>query len=475
MLVVRYLVCCLVFLLSQPACAWQDQQSESVDFSRDVRPIFSDTCFKCHGPDESSREADLRLDSRESVFEDLEIVVAGDLDGSELYLRLISDDHDMLMPPPDSGRSLTQEQINTIRRWIEQGAHWGEHWSLVPPVKPDLPDVEQSAWPHNDIDRFVLHQQQPRGLSPSPEADRRTLARRAALDLTGLPPTPGQVQAFVDDTSDNAWDSYIDMLMSTPQYGEHMTRYWLDAVRYGDTHGLHLDNYREHWPYRDWIINAFNTNQPFDQFASEQLAGDLMPQPTREQLIATGFNRSHVTTNEGGSIKEEVRIRNVTDRVSTFGTVFLGMTLGCASCHDHKFDPVSQTEFYALSGYFNSLDGDPMDGNIKDHAPVLMGGSEEQLAQLGELESELNRIEERIREQVAAWNYVEPDHPPTVNPPPVEEYWIDDDLPASEIKHGAWQSGDDQSQPVHRGKTSFVHEAEDGQQYFVQKVETPWT
>lgn len=449
-------------------------QERVVDFSRDIRPIFSDTCYKCHGPDAEAREADLRFDSRENVFVDLEVVVAGDPDESELYLRLISDDADMLMPPPESGRSLSPDQIRMFRNWIEQGAKWGPHWSLATPTKPALPIVGDGDWPRNEIDHFVLHQIELQSMKPSVEADRRTLARRLALDLTGLPPTAKQLNEFLTNTSGDAYEEYVDALIATPQYGEHMARYWLDIVRYGDTHGLHLDNYREHWPYRDWIINAFNSNQPYDQFSIEQLAGDLLDNPARDQLIATGFNRSHVTTNEGGSIKDEIKVRNVVDRTATFGTVFLGLTVGCAQCHDHKFDPISQREFYSLFAYFNSLDGDPMDGNVKDHAPVLMVGTTEQLKELENLNTEIETIKKTIAETVANWKYVEPDDPPGVNPEPVEDIWIDDELPESEIKTGEWKPTSEESQPVHHGKVSFIHKAEGGQQYVIQKTSQPW-
>ena len=244
-------------------------------------------------------------------------------------------------------------------------------------------------------------------------------------------------------------------------------------MRYGDTHGVHLDNYREHWPYRDWIIRSFNDNKPFDEFATEQLAGDLLPNPTRDQLVATGFNRSHVTTAEGGSIKEEVRVRNVVDRTATFGTVFLGMTLGCAQCHDHKFDPISQKEFYSLYAYFNSLDGDPMDGNVKDHPPSIMVGTAEQQNQLEAYEKEITDLRNSIQALVKNWNYVEPDDPPAVNPEPIEEIWIDDSLPNSGIVHGAWKKTPAEG-PVHTGSTSYVHTASGNQQYFVQDTEQPW-
>ncbi|MDG2014636.1 MAG: PSD1 and planctomycete cytochrome C domain-containing protein, partial [Pirellulaceae bacterium] len=443
-----------------------------VNFSRDIRPLLSNTCFKCHGPDANTREAGLRLDSQASAIEESDAIIAGDSDASELFQRLISDDPDTLMPPPESGRSLTPEQIELIRKWIDQGASWGNHWSLVPPQRTVPPPVDLS-WKRNQIDAFVMHRLKENGMQPSVEADRRTLARRVALDLTGLPPSADQLAAFLDDPSPTAYERYVDQLIASPQYGEHMARHWLDVVRYGDTHGLHLDNYREHWPYRDWIINAFNQNKPYDQFSIEQLAGDLLEEPTRDQLIATGFNRSHVTTAEGGSIKEEVKVRNVVDRTSTFGTVFLGMTLGCAQCHDHKFDPISQREFYSLFAYFNSLDGDPMDGNVKDHQPSMLVGSEEELNTVKTLDAQADELKQSITTLVEQWKYNEPDDPPAVDPQPVQELWIDDTLPKSGISEGAW-TPTAAGGPVQMGAVSFVHKATGNQQYFLQNVEQPW-
>ncbi len=452
--------------------AWPQTSDEPVNFSRDIRPLFSNTCFKCHGPDSNTREAGLRLDSEHNVFEEAEVVVAGQPAASELFQRLVSDDADLLMPPPESGRSLTPQQIELIRKWIEQGAQWGPHWSFVPPTSPPIPDLN-SDWPRNGIDHFVLNQLQQRSMQPSPPADRRTLARRLALDLTGLPPDPADLQAFIEDDSAAAYERLVDKLMASPHYGEHMARHWLDLVRYGDTHGLHLDNYREHWPYRDWIIHSFNANQPYDQFSIEQLAGDLLDDATPDQLVATGFNRSHVTTNEGGSIKDEVLVRNVVDRTSTFGTVYLGLTIGCAQCHDHKFDPVTQRDFYSLFAYFNSLDGDPMDGNVKDHQPAMMVGSETQLAELEQLQQQISGLDQSLADLVANWQYLEPDDPPAVNPEPVTQIWIDEQVPAGEIKHGAW-SVSGAPAPVHQGEVSFVHSAEGNQQYVVQKIQQPW-
>ena len=372
-----------------------------VQFNRDVRPLLSEHCFKCHGPDETHREADLRLDLREHLYEDqgggYQAVVPGTPDKSELMRRIVAEDVGERMPP-EGEEPLTAEQVEIIRRWIEQGAAWSQHWSFNAPERPDLPTVKRPEWIRNPIDQFVLKRMEAAGLEPSPEADRRTLIRRVTLDLIGLPPTPEEVQAFLNDRSPNAYERVVNRLLRSEHYGEHMARSWLDAARYGDTHGLHLDNYREMWPYRDWVIRAFNQNLPFDQFTVHQLAGDLLNDATEDQIIATGFNRCHVTTNEGGSIAEEVYVRNVVDRVSTTGVVFMGLTLGCAVCHDHKFDPVSQKEFYELFAFFNSMDGPSMDGNVKDHAPSMRVPTQQQRERIASIQRDSEELT-AIRDQ----------------------------------------------------------------------------
>ncbi len=371
---------------SEQSAAVATQPATSVDYLRDVRPILSEACYACHGPDEASREAELRLDQLESATSETPsgsvAIVPGKPGESELVRRISSEDPDEVMPPIDSGKTLTPDQISLVRRWIEQGAPWKEHWAFVPPRRQELPLVSDQGWPQNAIDYFVLAKLDQREWKPSPEAEKETLIRRVTFDLTGLPPTPVEVDNFLADKSPAAYQRVVDRLLQSPHYGEHMARFWLDAARYGDTHGMHYDNYREMWLYRDWVVKAFNDNVPYDQFTIEQLAGDLLPNPTTDQLVATGFCRCHVTTNEGGSIEEEVYVRNVVDRVSTAGTVFLGLTLGCAVCHDHKFDPITQRDFYQLFAFFNSLDGPALDGNVKDTAPVVSVPSREQAASL---------------------------------------------------------------------------------------------
>ncbi|HUG20715.1 MAG TPA: PSD1 and planctomycete cytochrome C domain-containing protein, partial [Planctomycetaceae bacterium] len=368
----------------------------------DIRPILSDNCFACHGPDEGARESGLRIDLKPNMFakadSDETIVVPGKPADSELYRRLTSDDPDTRMPPAESTKVIKPEQRELIRKWIEQGAVWQDHWAYQPPVRPELPEVKHADRVRNPIDRFILARLEKEGLTPSEQADKATLLRRVTFDLTGVPPTIQEIEYFLNDDSPDAYENVVDRLLQSPRYGEHMARFWLDAVRYGDTHGLHLDNYREIWPYRDWVIQAFNENMPFDQFATEQLAGDLLENATRDQQIATGYIRCNVSTSEGGSISEEVYVRNVVDRVVNFGTVFMGTTFDCTRCHDHKFDPLTQHDFYSLFAYFNSIDGSPLDGNKKDHEPVLPVPDAEQEQQLAELNERIAALQKSINQ-----------------------------------------------------------------------------
>ncbi|MFK7787948.1 MAG: DUF1553 domain-containing protein [Phycisphaeraceae bacterium] len=379
--------------------------SDEVSFARDVQPILANHCYTCHGPDAGSREAKLRLDVRESALK-RDTIVPGNPDDSELIYRILSEDKVEQMPPPRFHKPLSDQQKQTLKQWIAQGAAYGEHWSFVAPKQLPLPKVKQADWALNAIDTYVLGKLEASGLAPADPANRRTLIRRATLDLTGLPPTAQEVHTFLADKSGNAYEKVIDRLLASPRYGEHMTRYWLDAVRYGDTHGLHLDNYRSIWPYRDWIIRSFNGNMPFDQFTIEQIAGDLIRDASRDQLVASGYNRCNITTSEGGTIPEEVYVRNVIDRVETTGTVWLGLTTACASCHDHKYDPISQKEFYELFAFFNSFDGNPRDNNRADHAPALRLHDETTLQKLVELDKQLAFVQADLEAYI---KQVEPD------------------------------------------------------------------
>ncbi len=376
--------------------AWGEDRK--IEYNRDIRPILSEYCFRCHGPDSASRKADLRLDRREEAVK-AGAIAPGNLDESEIAARITSEDPDEMMPPPSSKKTLAADQKEALKRWIAQGAEYQPHWSFIAPKKPALPAVKNESWVRNPIDRFVLAKLEEMGLSPAPEADRRTIARRLALDFTGLPPKPEQVEAFVNDTDGNAYEKYVDSLLASPHWGEHRGRYWLDAARYGDTNGIHFDNFREMWTYRDWLIKAFNTNIPFDQFTIEQLAGDLLPNPTPEQRIASGFNRCNITTNEGGAIDEEYLVLYTRDRTETTSQVWLGLTAGCAVCHDHKFDPLSQKEFYELAAFFNNTTQNAMDGNIKDTPPIIFVPMESDRTSWGLIGGQIAEASKKVEER----------------------------------------------------------------------------
>lgn len=345
-------------------------------FNRDIRPILSENCFHCHGPDPGTRKAGLRLDTKEGFFAGTEkrgpTIVSGKPTESPLYERIMTTDEDDVMPPPESHKTLKPQEKEVLRKWIELGAPWQPHWSFIKPERPAVPVALAEGFPiRNPVDAFVLEKLRENSLSPALEADRRTLARRLSLDLTGLVPSLEEAAAFVADTSPDYYEKYVDQLMARPEYGEHRGRYWLDAARYADTHGLHFDNYREIWPFRDWVINALNQNKPFDQFTIEQIAGDLLPNPTKDQLAATGFHRCNITTNEGGTIPEENLANYARERVETTSWVWLGITANCATCHDHKFDPVTMKDFYSMSAFFRNTTQAAMDGNVRDTAPSI--------------------------------------------------------------------------------------------------------
>ncbi len=382
--------------------------AKPVDFQREVRPILAENCFACHGPDVSTRKVSLRLDLPQDTLvarRNGTPVVPGKPDESLLYKKITEENPARRMPPPSTHKTLTDAQKDTIKRWIAQGAAWNQHWAFVAPARPALPAVKDQKWARTPIDRFVLAKIEHAGLTPNAEADRRALIRRVSLDLTGLPPDPDDVAAFVADTSSDAYAKVVARLLASPHYGEHRARYWLDAARYGDTNGLHYDNYRGGiWPYRDWVVRAFNGNMPFDRFAVEQIAGDLLPNPTLDQLIATGFVRSNTTTNENGVIEEEVRFQYIKDRADTTGTVFLGLTVACATCHDHKFDPITQKDHYALEAFFNNTTERVMDNNRPDPPPVVIVPDDRDRARWLELEGLRKSLRSRLRAMHAARN-----------------------------------------------------------------------
>jgi hypothetical protein len=393
--IVRKAVWCGVIVAIGSGAAVADSADSSVSFNRDIRPILVEHCFSCHGADSASRQADLRLDRRDDAVAQ-GAIVPGDPDSSPLLDRIFSDDPEAVMPPPATKKPLSAEQKEQLTKWIAGGAAYEPHWSFIPPVKPPLPAVTQEGWVRNEIDRFILAGLEAAGLEPAPEADRRSLARRAALDITGLPPDPAAVEIFVADPRPDAYDRYVDALLTSPAWGEHRGRHWLDYARYADTHGIHFDNEREMWTFREWVIDAFNRNLPFDAFTRLQLAGDLVdlgPSATPDERLAarigSGFNRCNVTTNEGGVIADEYIVLYARDRTETTSTVWMGLTAGCAVCHDHKFDPFSMKDFYSLSAFFNNTTQAAMDGNVKDTPPILPVPRPEDRRRFDEVEAAL--------------------------------------------------------------------------------------
>jgi mono/diheme cytochrome c family protein len=371
--------------------------TRQIVFNRDIRPILADKCWGCHGPDAPAKKIKLRLDSEDAATADLgggrHAIVPGNPEQSQLVRRITSGDEMTRMPPVYTGRKLTQTEIDLLVEWVRQGARWQRHWSFVTPIRPLLPQIKNKEWPKNAIDHFVLERLEREGMEPSPEADRATLIRRVSLDLTGLPPAPREVEDFLNDKSPNAYEKVVDRLLASPRYGERMAFRWLDAARYADTNGYQIDGDRSAWRWRDWVIDAFNQNKPFDQFVVEQLAGDLLPNATLDQKIATAFNRNHRINAEGGVVPEEYRVEYVVDRVDTTSTVFMGLTLGCARCHNHKYDPFTQKEYYQLTAYFNSIDEDGHSFDQGNSPPVMAAPTKEQRRRLRQFTQEIARAE----------------------------------------------------------------------------------
>jgi hypothetical protein len=391
-----------------------------IRFGRDILPILSNNCFLCHGPHDATRKANLHLDVRKGA---LRVIVPGNGKGSEL-IRRISAEPDELMPPPKSNRKLTAEQKELLRRWIDEGAVWGKHWAYETPARPALPKVRNSGWVRNPIDAFVLARLEKEGLAPAPEATKEILIRRVTLDLTGLPPTPAEVDAFLADQAPDAYEKVVDRLLASPRYGERMAMDWLDDARFADTNGFQNDFARTMWPWRDWVIRAFNRNQPFDRFVVEQMAGDLLPGASLAQKVATGFNRNNRTVTEGGSIDEEWRVENAVDRVETTATVFLGLTMGCARCHDHKYDPIAQKEFYQFFAFFNSVNEKGVyteqRGNVPPLVSVPSPQDEERLRQLdaaiAAADQAVGEQEARLPEQQKRWEQEQQSRPASEDP-----------------------------------------------------------
>jgi hypothetical protein len=433
----------LPFLASTCAGA----ENAKVDFNRDVRPILSDNCYACHGPDSAKRKAGLRLDLKEGAVAKLKsdnlAIVPGHPEKSALVARITNRDEDERMPPVKTGKTLNQAQIDVLIRWINQGALWQPHWSFIKPERSATPAVKNKRWPRNPIDHFILTRLEKENLKPSPQADKTVLIRRVTFDLTGLPPTPAEVDAFLADQTSDAYEKLVERLLKSSRYGEHEARYWLDAARYGDTHGLHLDNERSLWPYRDWVVGAFNRNLPFDEFTIEQIAGDLLPNATQEQKVASGYNRCNVSTSEGGAIDEEFYVRYAVDRTETTSIVWMGLTVGCAVCHDHKFDPISQKEFYQMYAFFNNMNEKAMDGNALLPPPMMRLPTEEEQKKLAKIKESISPVEAQIRQAVAKINYKEPKRVPA-STNRSDFVWVDDDFPA-----GAKHSVNDGNAPVH--------------------------
>lgn len=398
-----------IILLSASGSGALAQQD--IEFNRDVRPILANNCFECHGFDPNTRKADMRLDTSDGAYAEHDGIVAvkpGDLSASELWNRITSNDENLVMPPVESKKKLSDAEKQIVRRWIEQGAPYQKHWAFEAPTATEIPDVKNSAWVHNPVDAFILSKLEKHKLAPQREADRETLIRRVAFTLTGLPPTISEVDEFLADTSSNAYQKMVDHFLASPHFGEEQARLWLDVARYADTHGLHLDNEREMWAYRDWVIRAFNQNLPFDKFTTWQLGGDLLPEPTQDQLIATGFNRCNVTTGEGGAIAEEWLYRYAVDRASTTMQTWMGLTAGCAVCHDHKYDPVTQRDFYSIYAFFYSTSDPAMDGNVNNTHPFVKVPTAEQKTALEAAQQQANAAKKALESVVGTIAYIDP-------------------------------------------------------------------
>ncbi|HYI93134.1 MAG TPA: DUF1553 domain-containing protein [Bryobacteraceae bacterium] len=373
--------------------------SAAVDFNREIRPLLSDNCFQCHGPDEKRRMAGLRLDTKEGAFgqtKNGQLIVPGDPAKSPLLQRMAHAEKARRMPPPTSGRDVSEKQIDTVRRWIQEGAKWETHWAFNAPKRPDLPAVKNTGAIHNPIDNFIQARLEREGLTPAPEADRRTLLRRLSFDLTGLPPSLKDVEAFVQDKSPDAYEKQVNRLLASPHHGERMAMDWLDVARYADTHGYHIDSHRDMWPWRDWLIKAFNSNMPFDKFTTLQLAGDLAPDAGVEGKIASGFNRNHMINFEGGAIPEEYLVEYVADRAETTAGAWMGLTVGCARCHTHKYDPISHKEYYQFFAFFNNVDEKGLDGRTGNAKPLLQLPTPEQKVRDEQLEAAIKTREDAL-------------------------------------------------------------------------------
>jgi len=404
-----------------------------VEFARDIRPILSENCFRCHGPDEQSRQGDLRLDLENDVLGDgqaTRVVAPGRPEASELFSRIVARDDEGRMPPPEGHARLKPAEIERVRQWILQGAPWQPHWAFVPPLRAAPPQDGDNSWVRNPIDAFVLSRLTELGLAPAPEADKRTLIRRVSLDLTGLPPTHGEIQAFLADESPQAYERLVDRLLASPRYGERMASVWLDAARYADTYGYQDDGEVSMWRWRDWVIESFNANKPFDKFTIEQLAGDLLPNATFDQRLATGFNRNHRANSEGGAIAEEFRTEYVIDRVDATATTWLGLTMACARCHDHKYDPISQREFYEFFAFFNNVSEDGRARKNGNSPPLMAAPTDSQQRELDALDVKLIEARRKLHDMESLIIACQRDWERRLGGAPQDDYTVDRNLEA---------------------------------------------
>ena len=389
-------------------------KSTKLSFNQDIQPILSENCYPCHGPDPGARKAKLRLDRAEFAYAPHDksgpAIIPGQVGKSPLVQKIEARNPKDRMPPPEAHKTLKPEQIAALVEWIRQGAVYEEHWSFIAPKSQPLPAVKKKDWVRTPIDNFILARLEKEGLSPSPQADKRSLIRRVTYDLTGLPPTPQEVEAFVADNSPDAYEKVVDRLLESPRYGEHRAHYWLDVARYGDTHGLHIDNFRLIWPYRDYVINAYNQNKHFDRFVTEQLAGDMLPDKSLDSLMASAYMRAGISSGEGGTLTEELRVNNKRERTEAYGAAFLGLTVGCANCHDHKFDPTTQRDFYRLTAFFNNLAENPFNDDRNDWPPILLvpkpenrGAYEAILAKKSAIERQIHDRRASASALIASW------------------------------------------------------------------------
>jgi hypothetical protein len=461
-----------------------DGSSTPIDYSRQIRPILSNNCFKCHGPDEKERQAGLRLDLREESLKPSDsgafAIVPGKPAQSALVARITSASTEEVMPPANSNKKLTPQEIEVLTQWIEQGADYKLHWSYFKPQRSALPPVQDQSWVRTGIDHFILQRLEQVGLKPAPEADRLTLIRRLTLDLTGLPPTLQEIDQFVSDASPDAYGKVVDRLLASQHFGERMAQDWLDLSRYGDTNGYENDSDRAIWKYRDWVIQAFNRNMPFDQFTIEQIAGDLLPDATPEQKTATGFSRNVTYNEEGGADPEEYIVKYAVDRTNTMASVYLGMTMACAECHDHKYDPLSQRDFYSLLAFFNSVEGEKgAQGHDVPLPPLLSFPTKEQTEALQQAREKLAQLEAQIQEQLAQVKLEEPALDATADraAAPREHVWIDDALPTGASPQGneqdkSWQWAEQPANQVFSRRLSHVRTAKGlSQHYFTGAAE----